>query len=81
VEKTNAETKTQEIAIVSDYITIGQLLKFAKVIDEGGMAKWYLSTHDVLVNGVAENRRGRKLRSGDAILLPDGKSLAIAKKQ
>ncbi|EGL83542.1 S4 domain protein YaaA [Caldalkalibacillus thermarum TA2.A1] len=55
------------IHISTPYITLGQLLKLVGVIDTGGQAKWFLAEHDVLVNGQAENRRGRKLYPGDVI--------------
>ena len=60
----------KEIDIHTDYITLGQLLKLADVIFEGGEAKIYLATTKVLVNGEEENRRGRKLRVGDKIEIP-----------
>ncbi|MFA6619692.1 MAG: S4 domain-containing protein YaaA [Bacilli bacterium] len=67
-----SENETKEIAIIGDYITLGQLLKFARIVGEGGMAKSYLASHDVLVNQEKENRRGRKLRSGDIVSLAEG---------
>lgn len=59
------------IKIETDYITLGQFLKLADLIDSGGMAKWFLSEHEVLVNGSQEQRRGRKLRRGDVIEIPE----------
>ncbi len=67
-----SENETKEIAIVGEYITLGQLLKFARIVEEGGMAKNYLASHDVLVNQEKENRRGRKLRPGDVVSLMEG---------
>lgn len=66
------------LKISTPYITLGQLLKEAGVIDTGGMAKWYLSEYEVIVNGEPENRRGKKLRAGDEILFSDGTSIKIA---
>jgi ribosome-associated protein YbcJ (S4-like RNA binding protein) len=34
------------------------------------MAKWFLSEHEVFVNGESEDRRGRKLRTGDQVDIP-----------
>ena len=34
------------------------------------MAKWFLSENEVLINGEQDQRRGRKLRSGDKIEIP-----------
>ena len=53
------------------FITLQSALQVVGVIPTGGMAKIYLSENKVLVNGEEENRRGRKLRSGDVIILPE----------
>lgn len=66
----NAENK--KITITSEYITLGQLLKFTHVIATGSQEKSYLLSHQVLVNGVSEQRRGRKLYPGDKITLDQG---------
>ena len=63
--------KEKTIKISNEYITIGQLLKTTDVISSGGMAKWYLSEYDVFVNDEQDQRRGRKLRVGDVINLPN----------
>jgi ribosome-associated protein len=60
----------EEIKIDSDYITLGQFLKLADVIQTGGMAKWFLGEHKVYVNGEQDQRRGRKLRDGDKVKIP-----------
>ena len=59
--------KIKEITINSEFITLGQFLKFADVISTGGEAKLFLSQNDVYINGELDVRRGRKLRSGDRI--------------
>lgn len=53
-----------KIQISTDYITLGQFLKFAGVIDSGAYAKTFLGEEEVYVNGELENRRGRKLYPG-----------------
>lgn len=58
---------SQKISIHSPYITLGQFLKHAGIIDTGGQAKWFLQENTVKVNGELENRRGRKLVSGDTV--------------
>ncbi len=55
------------VQIKGEYITLGQFLKLADVIQTGGMAKWFLQEHEVLVNSEREERRGRKLRDGDIV--------------
>ena len=49
------------------YITLGILLKVAKVISTGGEAKFFLNENEVLVNREKENRRGRKLYPNDKV--------------
>ena len=61
----------KEIGIETEFITLGQLLKMTDTISSGGMAKWFLSEHEVFVNGEAENRRGRKLRPEDLVKIPE----------
>lgn len=53
--------------ITSDFITLGQLLKHFNIIQTGGEAKGFLSTNSVLVNGIKDDRRGRKLYPGDEV--------------
>ncbi|PWW31019.1 S4 domain protein YaaA [Cytobacillus oceanisediminis] len=60
-----------EVQIDTEYITLGQFLKAADVIQTGGMAKWFLSEYEVFVNGEQDQRRGRKLRTGDKVEIPD----------
>lgn len=55
------------IRIYTEYIELQQLLKMTAIIHSGGEAKIYLSLNQVKVNGIIENRRGRKLYPGDKI--------------
>ncbi|AWM74485.1 MULTISPECIES: S4 domain-containing protein YaaA [Lactobacillus] len=57
----------KEIKLTSEYITLGQFLKKESIISSGGQAKWYLQDNPVLLNGIKENRRGKKLRPGDKL--------------
>ena len=57
----------KEFKLTSEYITLGQFLKEESIISSGGQAKWYLQDNPVLLNGVKEQRRGKKLRSGDRL--------------
>jgi len=58
---------TKKIEIESAYITLGQFLKLADLIDSGSQAKFFLSENEVLVNQELEQRRGRKLYKEDQI--------------
>jgi len=57
----------KRIKINTEYITLGQLLKFADVIPSGGYEKVFIQENSILVNGEEEKRRGKKLRPGDII--------------
>ncbi|WP_159888116.1 S4 domain-containing protein YaaA [Paenibacillus puerhi] len=57
------------ISIHTDYITLGQFLKLSDCISTGGHAKSFLQETKIVVNGEAENRRGRKLRAGDRVVV------------
>ena len=58
-----------KIKIETEYITLGQFLKFADITSSGGMVKEILQEYQIFVNDVAENRRGKKLYPGDKILI------------
>ncbi|ASB86591.1 S4 domain-containing protein YaaA [Bacillus sonorensis] len=60
---------TKTVTIDTNMITLGQFLKLADVIQSGGMAKWFLAEHEVLVNNEPDNRRGRKLYVGDIVTI------------
>lgn len=59
-----------KISISTEYITLGQFLKITDIIQSGGLAKWFLSEHEVYINGELDVRRGRKLRNNDIIEIP-----------
>lgn len=65
------------ISISTPYITLGQLLKLANIIGNGGEAKSFLASNEVLVNGEVDARRGRKLYPGDEVRVL-GKAFVIA---
>lgn len=56
-----------KIKVDTEFITLGQFLKLADVIQTGGMAKWFLSENTILINGEQDQRRGRKLYPGDQV--------------
>lgn len=72
-----SEMRMNEIQIDTEYITLGQFLKVADIIQSGGMAKWFLSEHEVFVNDEQDMRRGRKLREGDRVFIPKVGSFVI----
>lgn len=58
-----------EIKLKTPYITLGQLLKIVDIVSSGGQAKFFLQEYEgkILVNGQADNRRGRKLYPQDRV--------------
>lgn len=60
-----------EFPINTEYITLGQFLKSIDMIESGGMAKNFLETYYVLVDGVEEERRGKKLYPGTSVEFPE----------
>lgn len=55
----------QEIVIKDEYIKLGQALKLAGLVSSGVEAKMLIQDGLVTVNGEVDERRGRKLYSGD----------------
>ena len=59
----------RDVKITTPYITLGQMLKLANLIGNGGEAKSFLKVEEVKVNGEIDQRRGRKLYPGDEVLV------------
>jgi S4 domain protein YaaA len=57
----------EKVVINSEYITLVQLLKLVGIVQSGGEGKLFLSEEKIQVNEIDENRRGKKLYSGDII--------------
>jgi len=68
------------IKISSPFITLGQLLKYADIIQSGGFAKMFLEENVILYNGEIESRRGKKIYPGDIIIINKDVVLRIEKK-
>ncbi|MCW2990460.1 MAG: RNA-binding protein [Solirubrobacterales bacterium] len=56
-----------DVPIRGEMIRLGQLLKLADVVGDGGEAKALLAEGGVTVNGEPEDRRGRQLHPGDVV--------------
>lgn len=61
----------EPIKITSEYICLGQLLKYVGIISNGAEAKIYLANKKVYVNDILDNRRGKKIYPGDVVRLED----------
>ena len=62
-----------EYKLFEEFITLQALLKELGIIHSGGAIKSILAEHIVYFNGELENRRGKKVRIGDSIDIPDMK--------
>ena len=60
-----------EYKLFDDYITLQALLKELGIIQSGGAIKGYLAETTVLFNGKDEKRRGKKIRLGDVVSIPE----------
>lgn len=60
-----------EYKLFDDYITLQALLKELGIIQSGGAIKGYLAETTVLFNGEDEKRRGKKIRIGDVVAIPE----------
>lgn len=69
----------KQIKIFTEFVTLGQFLKLANLIQSGGEAKFYLKENKVIVNGEEDNRRGRKLYSGNIVEV-ENQTFEIVKK-
>lgn len=59
--------ETLKLRKQDEYITLGQLLKAAGLVESGSEAKEVITAGEVSVNGETDTRRGRKLRDGDVV--------------
>lgn len=57
----------EKFILKGDFITIGQFLKTHNIVSSGGMVKPFLEENDVYLNGVKENRRGKKIYKNDRL--------------
>ena len=76
----NKPSKVREVAIWSEFITLGQLLKVIDYVSVGGDVKMVLADGGFTVNGEFESRRGRKLYPDDMVSLPQGGRVRVVAK-
>lgn len=63
--------KTVEIKIHTDFIKLDSLLKFAGVVETGGIAKEIIAEERIKVGGEVCTMRGRKIRPGDKVQIDE----------
>ncbi|NLN51124.1 MAG: RNA-binding S4 domain-containing protein [Acholeplasmataceae bacterium] len=57
----------QKFKIKGEFITLGQFVKANNLVSSGGMVKPFLAEIKIVLNGVEENRRGKKIFPGDQL--------------
>jgi len=57
----------KKVAIKTEYITLGQLLKYLSIVGSGGEVKNYIMFNEIFLNNQLENRRGKKIYPGDKV--------------
>ena len=63
--------KRIEISIKTEFIKLDSLLKYAGVVETGGIAKEMIQEGDVKFNGEVCTMRGKKVRFGDIITIEE----------
>lgn len=64
------------VKIQSEYIKLSQFLKYIGMIETGGQAKQAIQDLNITVNGVQENRKGKKLYPGDVVVV-EGRKFVV----
>ena len=67
----------KKIIIHTEFIKLQDLLKYANLVETGGMAKECVQGGEVMVNGEVCTMRGKKIRPGDVVVF-DGEELTVA---
>lgn len=62
--------REETVSITTEFIKLEGLLKFAGAVETGGEAKTIIQEGQVKVNGEVCLMRGKKLRPGDVVELP-----------
>ncbi len=73
-----SKSNKQVVNITSEYITLGQLLKFVDLIPSGAMAKEYIQEHEIFVNNEYCKMRGKKLYKGYVVNIDNSIILEIS---
>ncbi len=69
-----------KVHITTDFITLGQLIKYVGIVQNGGQVKGFLLENKPKINGEIDQRRGKKLFEGDKVEI-NGKEYVIFKEK
>ena len=75
----NMDYKQIEVKIKSDFIKLDSLLKYAGVVETGGIGKEIILEERIKVNGEVCTMRGKKIRPGDKVQIDEIKSEIVVK--
>jgi len=67
VRVTRRAAAVEEIPIHTEFIKLQDFMKFANIVESGGMAKNMILAEEVKVNGEVCTMRGKKLRPDDVV--------------
>ncbi len=68
--------KREKIKISTEFIKLDSFLKFSGMCETGGIAKELVQSGQVEVNGEICTMRGKKLRQGDVVCIPNAQAEA-----
>ncbi len=63
--------KKDILTINTDFIKLDSFLKFANLVESGGIAKEIILEERIKVNGEICTMRGKKLYDGDVVCVPE----------
>ena len=63
------KVQSEKVTIKTEFIKLDQLLKFSGIAESGSDAKDMILDEIVSVNGEVCTMRGKKIRSGDEVIL------------
>ena len=61
----------QNFTLEAEYIRLDDLLKLTGCVQTGGMAKVLIQSGGVMLDGEVCTMRGKKLRGGETVTVPD----------
>ena len=70
----------KKVYIKTEFITLGQLLKYIGIVSNGGEVKAFLAQNTVKINQEIDQRRGKKLFDGDVVEFLDTKIVVLNNK-
>ncbi len=72
-----AKAPIDQVPIREEPIRLGQFLKLAGLVEDGGQVKALLEAGEVTVNGRPEDRRGAQLKAGDVVAVGDRRARPV----